>query len=335
MKSALKRKPVAGRATEHGSRKGRDSPNNRFRRACRHLGPIVPAHWSPVLTASGRQTHADLHPLDLRQHLSVFEHDELVRNLHALLNPMRAPASGASLINRGGTSPVTAPSTPSLAVAQAKCTTNCGYTPTAPTAILAGPASFPPMGSRRRRRKPPQRRLRLARVCRDAGPDFVCDNLNDASDLSTFQRGRHGITVSSCPTTSPPHYATTLTTTCPVSVTEAILTSLISTERRPWSHCLQRFIDACTAVKNSVRPDLRLLIHRGADTPQEVIHECKIHRQKPKPRTPSITLPQGLSLDGGRLRSSRAITVQVPPMSIREILFDEDGNPMSEGCIQI
>ena len=55
---------------------------------------------------------------------------------------------------------------------------------------------------------------------------------------------------------------------------------------------------------------------------------------KPNPVPQTITLPQGLSLDGGRLRSSRAITVQVPPMSIREILFDEDGNPMSEGCIQ-
>ena len=61
---------------------------------------------------------------------------------------------------------------------------------------------------------------------------------------------------------------------------------------------------------------------------------AKYIAKNPSPVPQTITLPQGLSLDGGRLRSSRAITVQVPPMSIREILFDEDGNPMSEGCIQ-
>ena len=61
---------------------------------------------------------------------------------------------------------------------------------------------------------------------------------------------------------------------------------------------------------------------------------AKYIAKNPSPVPQTITLPQGLSLDGGRLRSSRAITVQVPPMSVREILFDEDGNPMSEGCIQ-
>ena len=61
---------------------------------------------------------------------------------------------------------------------------------------------------------------------------------------------------------------------------------------------------------------------------------AKYIAKNPSPVPQTITLPQGLSLDGGRLRSSRAITVQVPPMSVREILFDEDGNPMSEGGIQ-
>ena len=55
-------------------------------------------------------------------------------------------------------------------------------------------------------------------------------------------------------------------------MTEATSTSLISAKKTsPGAIALQRFIDACAAVKNSVRLDLRLLIHRGADTPQEVI----------------------------------------------------------------
>ena len=41
-------------------------------------------------------------------------------------------------------------------------------------------------------------------------------------------------------------------------MTEAILTSLISTEKRALSHCLQR-LDACTAVKNSVLPTSPLI----------------------------------------------------------------------------
>ena len=48
----------------------------------------------------------------------------------------------------------------------------------------------------------------------------------------------------------------------------------------------------------------------------------------------TITLPQGLSLDGGRLRSIRPVVVQLPPMSMREILFNENGMPVNEGCIQ-
>ena len=45
----------------------------------------------------------------------------------------------------------------------------------------------------------------------------------------------------------------------------------INPESEPWEHCLQRFIDACAFVKNNERSDLRLFIHRGAETPQEVI----------------------------------------------------------------
>ena len=61
---------------------------------------------------------------------------------------------------------------------------------------------------------------------------------------------------------------------------------------------------------------------------------AKYIARNPSPVPQTITLPQGLSLDGGRLRSSRPITVEVPPFSVREILFDENGEPMTEGCIQ-
>jgi hypothetical protein len=56
--------------------------------------------------------------------------------------------------------------------------------------------------------------------------------------------------------------------------------------------------------------------------------------KNPSPSPQTITLPQGLSLDGGRLRSIRPVVVQLPPMSMREILFNENGMPVNEGCIQ-
>jgi hypothetical protein len=56
--------------------------------------------------------------------------------------------------------------------------------------------------------------------------------------------------------------------------------------------------------------------------------------KNPTPVAQTITLPQGMPLDGGRLRSAEAITVQIPPMSVREIIFDENGVPLVEGCIQ-
>ena len=56
--------------------------------------------------------------------------------------------------------------------------------------------------------------------------------------------------------------------------------------------------------------------------------------KNPSPSPQTITLPQGLSLDGGRLRSTRPVVVQLPPMTMREILFNENGVPVNEGCIQ-
>ena len=211
----------------------------------------------------------------LRQHLSVFEHDELVRNLHALLNPMRAPATGASLINRGGnvsrdSAVNTVPGRRSSEVHNELWVH--AYLP--PNRHPCRPSVVPAHGEQ----GDVEGNLRNdgfvwqeSAVMR--GPDFVCDNLNDASDLSTFQRGRHGIIRVFLPyNTSPPHYTHDQSHHMPRFRDRGHLDEPhFSRENEPWSHCLQRFIDACTAVKNSVRPDLRLLIHRGADTPQEVI----------------------------------------------------------------
>ena len=63
------------------------------------------------------------------------------------------------------------------------------------------------------------------------GPDFVCENLNDASNLSTFQRGRHGIIRVFLPyNTSPPDYANHQNQPhAHVSVTDVPCTSLVST----------------------------------------------------------------------------------------------------------
>jgi len=56
--------------------------------------------------------------------------------------------------------------------------------------------------------------------------------------------------------------------------------------------------------------------------------------KNPSPVPQTITLRQGMPLDGGRLHSAKSITVQIPPMSVREIFFDEEGMPIVDGCVQ-
>ena len=56
--------------------------------------------------------------------------------------------------------------------------------------------------------------------------------------------------------------------------------------------------------------------------------------KNPSPVPQTITLRKGMPLDGGRLHSAEAITVQIPPMSVREIFFDEEGMPIVDGCVQ-
>ena len=56
--------------------------------------------------------------------------------------------------------------------------------------------------------------------------------------------------------------------------------------------------------------------------------------KNPTPVTQTITLRQGLPIGDTGVCSSEAVTVQVAPMSVREILFDENGTPLIEGCVQ-
>ena len=56
--------------------------------------------------------------------------------------------------------------------------------------------------------------------------------------------------------------------------------------------------------------------------------------KNPTPVTQTITLRQGLPIGDSGVRSTEAVTVQVPPMSVREILFNENGTPLIEGCVQ-
>ena len=83
----------------------------------------------------------------LRYGLTVFEHDELVRNLHALINPMRALVEGGALLTDSPTS-TTAPSTRQVN-APARFMTNCGSTLSfLPTATLADQAWYLSMENR-------------------------------------------------------------------------------------------------------------------------------------------------------------------------------------------
>jgi hypothetical protein len=56
--------------------------------------------------------------------------------------------------------------------------------------------------------------------------------------------------------------------------------------------------------------------------------------KNPSPVPQTITIPKGKTLGNSGVVSRESITVQVPPRSMREIKYDEFGNPISEGCIQ-
>ena len=129
----------------------------------------------------------------LRYGLTVFEHDEIVRNLHALINPMRAPVEGGALLNRQ-----------SNLQRDSAVNTVPGQRTTQVHDELWVHAFLPPNRHPCRPSVVPfdgeqghSDPHHDGRVWMDdalpRGAEFVCENLSDASDLSTFQRGRHGI----------------------------------------------------------------------------------------------------------------------------------------------
>jgi hypothetical protein len=205
----------------------------------------------------------------LRRGLNVHEHEELVNNLHQLINDMRAPAQGASLLNRDD----------SLVRED-----GVNIYPGTPTSNVYNElwvhAFLPPNDHHCR---PSVTRADDQHVdvhsegqtwfepALHAGPEFVCENLHRVSNLRTFRQGRHGIIRVFLPYNSQRNFmeedfSNRMNDRHPLHERE------ISPDNEPWSHCLQRFVDACAAIKNNgVRSDLRLFIHRGSETPQEVI----------------------------------------------------------------
>lgn len=213
----------------------------------------------------------------LRQDLNVHEHEDVVRNLHELINPMRVPSNGASVLNRD---------------AQQSRDDAVNVYPAPRTRAVHNElwihAFLPPMDHPCRPSVTPltegesaagEHNLRNdGRVWYEpaliAGPDFVCDNLQRVAGMVPFRRGRHGIIRIFLP------YNPTLRFNGMNNLQRneydhrdrrCLPEEAIDPENEPWSDCLQRFINACVDVKRRARSDLRLLIHRGSDTPMEVI----------------------------------------------------------------
>jgi hypothetical protein len=206
----------------------------------------------------------------LRRGLNVHEHEELVNNLHQLINGMRAPAQGASLLNRDDSlvredGVNVYPGTPTSNVynelwVHAFLPPNDHHC--RPSVTRADDNQHVDVHSEGQTWFEP---------ALHAGPEFVCENLHRVSNLLTFRQGRHGIIRVFLPYNSQrnfmeENFSNRMNDRHPLHERE------ISPDNEPWSHCLQRFVDACAAIKNNgVRSDLRLFIHRGSETPQEVI----------------------------------------------------------------
>ncbi|MBT5392116.1 MAG: hypothetical protein HOL22_07225 [Euryarchaeota archaeon] len=204
----------------------------------------------------------------LQRNINVYEHEELVRNLHELINDMRVPAQGASLLNRDD----------SLIRED-----GVNVYPGTPTSNIYNElwihAFLPPNDHCCRPSVAIANNDNHVNVNNDgriwfdpalqAGPEFVCENLHRASNLAAFRQGRHGIVRVFLPYNPRRNFVEDEFSNHgrdnhPFHERE------ISSENEPWSHCLQRFVDACANIKNTVRTDLRLFIHRGSETPQEV-----------------------------------------------------------------
>jgi hypothetical protein len=210
----------------------------------------------------------------LRQDISVHDHDELIRNLHELINPMRAPAEGGALVNRAS----------NLQRVNAVNSIPGRRTNDVHDELWVH-AFLPPNRHPCRPSVTPEEEGRPTTDIRSdgqvwfepalmAGPGFVCENLHDASQLQTFQRGRHGTIRVFLPYREVPPYDNHVHQDefrSHYRDRPNVHEHHIRRDDEPWQHCLERFIAACAAVKNRVRSDLRLFVHRGAEQPQEVI----------------------------------------------------------------
>ena len=104
-----------------------------------------------------------------------------------------------------------------------------------------------------------------------AGPEFVCENLHQASSLASFRQGRHGIIRVYLPYNPRSSFVEEYEVNHHFRDRGHLHEPHFTQENEPWRNCLERFIDACANIKNTVRSDLRLIIHRGNEAPQEVI----------------------------------------------------------------
>ena len=204
----------------------------------------------------------------LRQNISVHDHDEFVRNLHQLINGMRVPSSGAAVLNREGSQ------TREEAV---------NVHPGTPTSSIYNElwvhAFLPPNGHRCRpsvRQEEHNNNVQSdGQVWFEpalmAGAEFVCENLHQASSLATFRQGRHGIIRVYLPYNPRSTFSEEREVNHDFRDRGHLHEPHFTQENEPWRNCLERFIDACANIKNTVRSDLRLILHRGSEAPQEVI----------------------------------------------------------------
>ena len=204
----------------------------------------------------------------LRQNISVHDHDEFVRNMHQLVNEMRVPSSGAAVLNREGSQ------TREEAV---------NVLPGTPTSNVYNElwvhAFLPP--NRHRCRPSVQQEEHSNSIQSDgqvwyepaliAGTEFVCENLHQASSLASFRQGRHGIIRVYLPYNPRSSFVEEYEVNHDFRDRGHLQEPHFTQENEPWRNCLERFIDACANIKNTVRSDLRLIIHRGNEAPQEVI----------------------------------------------------------------
>ena len=233
-----------------------------------HLKQMAPGLLAGLDSEQAAKLMQTLSYWMLRQNISVHDHDEFVRNLHQLINGMRVPSSGAAVLNREGGQ------TREEAV---------NVHPGTPTSNIYNElwvhAFLPPNGHRCRpsvRQEEHNNNVQSdGQVWFEpalmAGAEFVCENLHQASSLATFRQGRHGIIRVYLPYNPRSTFSEEREVNHDFRDRGHLHEPHFTQENEPWRNCLERFIDACANIKNTVRSDLRLILHRGSEAPQEVI----------------------------------------------------------------